>query len=132
MQHFLYVLLSVILLLNACTSPNKWSSVRQSDEEKGKILLKKSRDLLKIAEYDDAESSIVYLRKRYPMALSVREEAILLLDSINLARADHNLRLLENVSKCDKNRDSLRTHFKQVDMQRKFYARKLIHDKSHK
>ena len=116
--------------MHSCKPSNRWSSVRQSDEAQGQTLLNKSRAQLTAKKYDEAEKMIEKLRKNYPLALTAREEAILLLDSIHLARSSSELMLMGVESKNVANVDSLRRELEDVVMQKKFYMRKLEYDKT--
>nr|WP_315091988.1 hypothetical protein [uncultured Alloprevotella sp.] len=93
-------------------------------------MLNKSRAQLTAKKYDEAEKMIEKLRKNYPLALTAREEAILLLDSIYLARSSSELMLMSVESKNVADVDSLRRELEDVVMQKKFYMRKLEYDKT--
>ena len=127
MRYFSFILFLSFFLLHSCKPSNRWSSVRQSDEAQGQTLLNKSRAQLTANE---AEKMIEKLRKNYPLALTAREEAILLLDSIHLARSSSELMLMGVESKNVANVDSLRRELEDVVMQKKFYMRKLEYDKT--
>ncbi|MBB3703099.1 hypothetical protein [Alloprevotella rava] len=92
--------------------------------------MNRSRAQLTAKKYDEAERTIKELRKKYPLALTAREEAILLLDSVHLARSSKELMLIdidcENVADVD----SLRRELEDVVMQKNFYMRKLKYDKT--
>lgn len=130
MRYFSFILFLSSFLLFSCKPSSKWSSVRQSDEAQGQELLNRSRAQLTAKKYDEAERTIKELRKKYPLALTAREEAILLLDSVHLARSSKELLLIdidcENVADVD----SLRRELEDVVMQKKFYMRKLKYDKT--
>ncbi|MBQ8098121.1 MAG: hypothetical protein IJ244_01195 [Bacteroidaceae bacterium] len=61
----------------------------------GRLLLSQARAALNINDYTQAKQCIEQLRKDFPLALNAREEAILLLDSVNLAEAHVELQLWE-------------------------------------
>jgi len=130
MRYFSFILFLSFFLLYSCKPSNRWSSVSQSDEAQGQTLLNKSRAQLTAKKYDEAEKMIEKLRKNYPLALTAREEAILLLDSIHLARSSSELMLMDVESKKVANVDSLRRELEDVVMQKKFYMRKLEYDKT--
>ena len=76
-----------------------------SDEEKGQRMLSAARNAYIEHDYAAARDTILSLRKRYPLALETRRQAILLMDSIELMDAQG---------------DSLKVEF---------FRRKLEHDK---
>ena len=130
MRYFSFILFLSFFLLHSSKPSNRWSSVRQSDEAQGQTLLNKSRAQLTAKKYDEAEKMIEKLRKNYPLALTAREEAILLLDSIYLARSSSELMLMSVESKNVADVDSLRRELEYVVMQKIFYMRKLEYDKT--
>ena len=58
-----------------------------SDEEMGQRMLSEARNAYIEHDYAAARDTILSLRKRYPMALETRRQAILLMDSIELMDA---------------------------------------------
>ena len=76
-----------------------------SDEEMGQRMLSAARNAYIEHDYAAARDTILSLRKRYPLALETRRQAILLMDSIELLDAQG---------------DSLKVEF---------FRRKLEHDK---
>ena len=130
MRYFSFILFLSSFWLLSCKPSCKWSSVRQSDEVQGQELLNRSRAQLTAKKYDEAERTIEELRKNYPLALTAREEAIVLLDSIYLARSSSELMLIDVESKDGVDVDSLRRELEDVVMQKKFYMRKLEYDKT--
>ncbi len=78
-----------------------------TDEEQGAVLLEEARQLLGQGDLQAARDTILSMRQRFPHAISVRKQAILTLDSVELQQA-----ILDG--------DSLKTEF---------YLRKLEFDK---
>ena len=54
----------------------------------GEAMLREARQLYAEARYDAARDTILSLRRRFPMALDARRQAILLMDSIELQLAE--------------------------------------------
>ena len=101
MRHAIYSLLSVLCV-------GLWSCGPQplTEEEQGAAMLNEARQLLQDGKATQARDTILSLRRRFPLAIEARRQAILTLDSVELQIA------LEQG-------DSLKTEF---------YRRKLLHD----
>lgn len=87
-----------VLVLTGCER-------KPDDEQQGQQMLTQARYAYIEHDYDAARDTILSLRRRFPMALEARRQAILLMDSIELMDAQG---------------DSLKTEF---------FRRKLEHDK---
>lgn len=123
-------LLCVLTMCFACKE-NKhedWSEARTKMEQKGQAYLMLSRQALSEKNYTTAREKVNLLRKECELALSAREEGILLMDSINLFEAEKQFRTACEDSTTASARESIE------DLQQKicFYQRKLEHDKKSK
>lgn len=112
--HLLVPLFAVGLLttsLISCQfSSNKQSPHRAKDEETAAIMLAEARRQFSQAHYDDARQTIFAMRDSCRLALTVREAAILLLDSIELYQVRNDTVAVDRQTK------------------EKFYLKKLEHD----
>jgi len=79
-----------------------------TDEEQGAVMLVQARQAYQSGDYSASRDTILSLRKRFPLAIEARKQAILLLDSVELMDAEG---------------DSLK---------QEFFRRKLQHDLSRK
>ncbi len=70
------------LALVACTK-----SHQPTEEEQGEAMLNEARQLLQSGNTTAARDTIMSLRKRFPRAIEARKQAILTLDSVELADA---------------------------------------------
>ena len=123
-------LLCVLTMCFACKE-NKhedWSEARTKMEQKGQAYLMLSRQALSEKNFTTAREKVNLLRKECELALSAREEGILLMDSINLFEAEEQFRTAWEDSTAASARESIE------DLQQKicFYQRKLEHDKKSK
>lgn len=123
-------LLCVLTMCFACKE-NKhedWSEERTKMEQKGQAYLMLSRQALSEKNFTTAREKVNLLRKECELALSAREEGILLMDSINLFEAEEQFRTACEDSTAASARKSIE------DLQQKicFYQRKLEHDKKSK
>lgn len=123
-------LLCVLTMCFACKE-NKhedWSEARTKMEQKGQAYLMLSRQALSEKNFTTAREKVNLLRKECELALSAREEGILLMDSINLFEAEEQFRTACEDSTVASARESIE------DLQQKicFYQRKLEHDKKSK
>lgn len=123
-------LLCVLTMCFACKE-NKhedWSEARTKMEQKGQAYLMLSRQALSEKNFTTAREKVNLLRKECELALSAREEGILLMDSINLFEAEEQFRTACVDSTAASARESIE------DLQQKicFYQRKLEHDKKSK
>ncbi|MCR5433158.1 MAG: hypothetical protein K6F20_02045 [Bacteroidaceae bacterium] len=104
------VLLALALMgLAACSSGNK-------EEQLASRMLGDARFALRHGHYDEARDSILSMRRQHPTALQARRQAILLLDSIEMAAAADSLKQAEG------------PEWERLDMKVKFFERKLQED----
>jgi len=109
MNRIILSLLTLLLLLSACSSDNT--------NEKAARMLSDARLVLQHRHYDQARDLILTIRQKYPTAIEVRKQAILLLDSIEMFAAADSLQYVEG-------EEWERLHIKQ-----QFFERKLLEDK---
>ncbi len=126
MKHFLLAL-AVGLSVTACKN-------EPSPEDIGNDYLSRARVQLKASNYDAAREEIKRLREEVPRAFNAREAGILLMDSINLAEAQEELRRIDSVMRvtpeADKvGFDTVSNHFDNACQKVKFYQRKLQLDR---
>lgn len=126
MKHFLLAL-AVGLSVTACKN-------EPSPEDMGNDYLSRARVQLKASNYDAAREEIKRLREEVPRAFNAREAGILLMDSINLAEAQEELRRIDSVMRvtpeADKvGFDTVSNHFDNACQKVKFYQRKLQLDR---
>lgn len=123
-------LLCVLTMCFACKE-NKhedWSEARTKMEQKGQTYLMLSRQALSEKNFTTAREKVDLLRKECELALSAREEGILLMDSINLFEAEEQFR-----TACeDSTAASAREYIEDLQQKICFYQRKLEHDKKSK
>lgn len=130
---YLNLSLGLLCVLTTCFAckENKhedWSEARTKMEQKGQTYLMLSRQALSEKNFTTAREKVDLLRKECELALSAREEGILLMDSINLFEAEEQFRTACEDSTAASARESIE------DLQQKicFYQRKLEHDKKSK
>ena len=115
-----YILLACSFLVIGCTGEQK--TEREIAEEKGAELLQQARTALNNAEFQKAIELIDSIRSAYPLAMEVREQGILLKDSIHLEEAREELRQgHENGLKGEQ--------LEEAQRKIEFFIRKLQHDK---
>lgn len=128
-----FLLLLSLLLLSSCRSnSSKGSARRQQDEALARPYLDQARTALRAKEFAAAKEQIRLLRHHCRYALEAREEGIVLLDSIELLAAQHQLQrtdsLLQIAQEQTPQKAQLRQAFEEQCRQIKFYQRKLRHD----
>lgn len=105
-------------------------------EQQGQVWLDLARTSLRDTDYQLARIYIDSLRTRCSMALNAREEAIILLDSIDLAEAReqlHQAKFLANQTSLDYiARDSVDTNLDRARAKVLFFEKKLALDISRK
>lgn len=126
MKHFLLAL-AVGLSVTACKN-------EPSPEDIGNDYLSRARVQLKTSNYDAAREEIKRLREEVPRAFNAREAGILLMDSINLAEAQEELRRIDSVMRVTPETDkvgfdTVSNHFDNACQKVKFYQRKLQLDR---
>lgn len=109
MKKHILSLLSLLLMLSACGGDDA--------NQKASSMLSDARVALKYGQYSEARDSILSLRQKYPTAIEVRRQAILLLDSVEMAAAADSLKNAQG-------EEWERLHIKQ-----QFFERKLLEDK---
>lgn len=109
MRKTIFSLSALLLLLSACGSDNT--------SENAARLLSDARIALRYKHYAEAKDSILSLRQKYPTAIEARKQAILLLDSIEMAAAADSMQNAQG-------EEWERLHIKQ-----QFFERKLLEDK---
>ncbi len=99
-------------------------------------ILDDSRSALNEGNFAESKALIDTLRKRFPMALNAREDAILLLDSINLAEARVELdTCMARLNQPDLSRiaqDTLNFNLDEAQQKVRFFEKKLDHDISNR
>ena len=108
MKKHILSLSALLLMLCACGN---------DINEKASRMLSDARFALKYGHYSEARDSILSLRQKYPTAIEVRKQAILLLDSIEMAAATDSMKNAQG-------EEWERLHVKQ-----QFFERKLLEDK---
>ena len=125
------IFLLAAFLCTACKEETHkdWSKARTEMEQTGQRHLAEAREALKNKNYNVAREKVEMLRKECELALSAREEGILLMDSINLFEAQN---LLERAYNIQAQEDSIEISEENLQQKVYFYKRKLEHDKSDK
>lgn len=104
----------------------EWSETRTKMELKGQEYLQNSRQALSEKKFGKARQYVIQLRKSCELALSAREEGILLMDSIDFFEAKEQLRVTySNMAEKDSNLVSI----EELQQKISFFQRKLEHDK---
>ena len=80
-------------------------------------MLSEARVALESGRYSEAKDSILSLRQQYPTAIEARKQAILLLDSIEMAAAADSLQYAEG------------EEWERLHVKKQFFERKLLEDK---
>lgn len=81
----------ICLLAGACTSEKKDPNLEAAP------MLESARTLMFEKKYQAAQDTIFALRKKYPTALEVRRQGILVMDSIELLQAQDSLAVLDGI-----------------------------------
>lgn len=84
-QIILLTSLIAVIVLAACNNG------KAEIDSQASGMLQTSRQLLKQSQYDAARDTLLRMRKRYPTAIEVRKQGILLLDSIEMIAAGDSL-----------------------------------------
>lgn len=108
MKHSAILAALALILLNACTP--------KTDDERAANMLKEARYALHHHLYDEARDTIFSLRRKYPTAIEARQQAILLLDSIEINSAADSCRLATG------------EEWKRLNVKKQFFERKLQED----
>ena len=125
-------LLAAVLLACSCGRSDGTADL----ERQGQRWLDLARASLRDADYPLARTYVDSLRVRCPLALNAREEAIILLDSINLAEACEQLGEADFLARQTGidylARDSFETRLDRAQAKVRFFERKMQYDKEHK
>ena len=130
-------LLSLLFLGLSCVGCHEKtanvSSRRRADEIAGQEALMRARRLLAAHDYEGARATIRAMRHTHPLALTARENGILLMDSIDLFATRAAIRQIESSAASAASGPSrrLRSEAQQLpELHRRlrFYERKLQHD----
>ncbi len=131
---------TTILILLVATAALACASCGQKAEpdyeSDGQRWVSLARASLLDADYELARAYVDSLRKKCPMALNAREDAILLLDSIELGEAREQLHQAEFMaSQTGLNyiaRDSVDTNLDRAQAKVRFFEKKLENDRANK
>lgn len=115
------VILISIAVVAACESPRE-KELRE-DILAGEALIEEARKAFRAGEYGESIELIDSLRRAYPRAMNAREEGILLKDSVELAKAELELKSLEANGCMDAEL------WEETRRRLQFFVRKLQYDK---
>lgn len=131
MRRFSYLLM-VLMLFGMCIGCEE----KVSPEAAGQIYLQRARASLAAGRTSEAKALIDSLRKRQPKALNAREEGILLLDSVLLTEAQHELDSLEQylatVELTPAGLDTMDFNHDELKQKVRFFEKKLDNDRKKK
>lgn len=115
------VVLILIAVVAACESPRD----KELREEilAGEALIEEARKAYRAGEFEVSIELIDSVRKVYPRAMNAREEGILLKDSVELAKAELDLKSLETNGCTDAEL------WEETKRRLQFFVRKLQYDK---
>lgn len=119
-----------LLMLSACKpSPQEQSQRRQQDEAAATPLLRQARAALQQKDFKTARITIKTLREEYPYAITAREAAILVMDSIDLVEAQEMLMRQDSILRnCGSSCKLQQAKYDELVQRIKFYQRKIRHD----
>lgn len=106
-----------------------YSERRAAMEQGAQAMLKQARAAMAASRCDEARTLIDSLRKTYYLALTAREQAILLMDSVNLLQAKTLLVKADSALRAEVT-ESRQADFDEACRKVQFYERKLRFDKS--
>lgn len=109
MKKYIFPLFALLLLLSACGGDDA--------NQKASRMLSDARIALKYGHYAEARDSILSLRQKYPTAIEVRKQVILLLDSIEMSAA------------ADSMKNAQGEEWERLHVKQQFFERKLLEDK---
>lgn len=118
MKHTLFYTLPLMVLpfLLSCSGRTKAETNREEAEREGQELLQQARKALAKKNYIEARQTVMRLRKETPLALDARRQAILVLDSVELAAANDSVGFVQEED------------MERMSLKQKFYERKLQED----
>lgn len=90
MRNILYILLSAVAV---CACNQKETNV----EQEASHMLGEARLLMQVQRYDAARDTIESMRRRYPTAFGARTCGIVVMDSVELLRAQDSLAVIDSV-----------------------------------
>ncbi|MBR1732279.1 MAG: hypothetical protein IJ729_00850, partial [Alloprevotella sp.] len=105
---------------------------RRSDERQGGLWLAEARSAMGQGDWGTARVRVDSIRLRTPLALDAREDAILLLDSVELLSAQAELTHTDSLIQAGVRSDSLTRAFETQMGRVKFYHRKLNYDRGNR
>lgn len=110
-----------------------YSTHRIEMEAHGQECLASARMQFSKKNFKEVRKLVDSMRRTYPLALSAREEGILLMDSLDLAEAQDSLAETDSILAGGTLSDEVRQHyeakFDELCQKVKFFKRKLNHDK---
>ncbi len=131
----LFLLLSLLSSTSCQENRNAPSHKRQADERKAQIYLRAARAALEQRAFEQAKTHIIDMRKSCRLALTARENGILIMDSIDLLAAQYRLQQIDSLMQTTPYKDNtsdeakaLNQKFEAQCQEIKFYQRKLQHD----
>ena len=109
------------------------SARRQADESAGQQALMRARDQLEAHDYEGARATLRAMRHAHPLALTARENGILLMDSIDLVAAREAILQAERSASADTASHTAQrvvNNRQRMELYRRlrFFERKLQHD----
>lgn len=135
---FLSILTILCITLSACSSKKAedtkteaYSENRTKMEAEAQQMLTAARECLAQSEFAEAKATIQKMRKKCYLALDAREQGILLMDSIDLATAQHELSNMDSLMRAGI--DSItQEDFEEACRKVQFYKQKIQHDNKKK
>lgn len=130
-------LLSLLFLGLSCVGCHEKtanvSSRRRADEIAGQEALMRARRLLAAHDYEGARATLRAMRRAHPLALTARENGILLMDSIDLVAAREAILQAERSASADTathtaQRRGNNGQLPELYRRLRFFERKLQHD----
>ncbi len=147
MKRYFFLLFISLLLITSCGSQGDKSSAspqyaqpqppapptsadtRQREEAAAQAVLDTARLAFNAGGYDAARNMVKNIRTRFPHALNAREDAILLLDSIEMHEAASRVARLDATGRATTDENIAIERAKAADKVA-FYSEKLAHDQA--
>lgn len=131
-MNFFLSLLIALPLLAACNSKkdepaNQQSERRQQMEKAAAEKLRSARTHLAAGRYEAARNDIKAMRKDCYLAITARQEGIILMDSVDLAAAQSELISADSVLQLRKTEET-QAAFEEACRKVEFFKRKIQHD----
>lgn len=136
MKFPLIITIAVLCLSVAACSSKKsqdanteeYSNNRARMEVEAQQMLSTAREFLVKSNFTEAKSTVQKMREKCYLALKARKEGILLMDSIDLATAQHELSVMDSLMRVGI--DSItQEDFEEACRKVQFYKQKIQHDK---